>query len=113
MRIETIFGAVAVLTLIALAAVALSSGGGGVRAATVRDASSLAATEAGTGACACYEQAFSMAATDPDYTRPAYEGGFGACREASGRAGGEAWSAGWRAGMEGRASARSCRAAGL
>ena len=107
MRIETIFGAVAVLALIVLAAFALSSGQGGVQAAVPSGAAS-AAARTGFDACTCYEQAFASAAADADHTRPAYEGGYGACREGAGRAGGEAWSAGWIAGAEGKSSKRRC-----
>ena len=107
MRIETIFGAVAVLTLIVLAGFALSSGKGGVRAATPDGA-----LAAGGDACACYVRAAQAALADPDFTRPAYEGGYGACREAAGRAGGDAWSAGWRVGAEGRGAGRAARCKG-
>lgn len=113
MRIETIFGAVAVLTLIVLAAFALTSGkGASVQAATPQVGQTVLVATAGTDTCACYEQAFDAARLDADFTRSAYEGGYGACRETAGRSGGDAWSMGWVAGMEGKASKRSCRALG-
>ena len=105
MRIETIFGAVAVLTLIALAAFALTSGKGGVQAAT--PGSAVLGSSVGADACGCYDQAYDAARANPDHTRPAYEGGYGACREAAGRVGGDAWSAGWSAAADGRRKA--CR----
>ena len=109
MRIETIFGAVAVLTLIVLAAFALSSGRGasgkgGAQAAMRAQAASVSSGDA----CTCYAGAYEAARAHPDFTRPAYEGGYGACREAAGRQGGDAWSAGWRAGMEGGRKPRAC-----
>ena len=103
MRIETIFGAVAVLALIVLAAFALSSGKGGVQAATPSGDTAFVLT-AGSDACTCYSQAADAAARNPDFTRPAYEGGYGACRETAGRTGGDAWAAGWVAGMEGKSA---------
>ena len=108
MRIETIFGAVAVLTLIALAAFALSSGAGtGVQAATPSAQPVLASS--GGDTCGCYRQAYEAARANPDFTGPTYEGGYGACREAAGREGGNAWSAGWQDAMDGRSVLRACR----
>ena len=108
MRIETIFGAVAALALMALAAFALSSGkDGSVQAATPGAQKVLAS--AGADACGCYRQAYEAARANPDFTGPAYEGGYGACREAAGRAGGDAWSAGWRDALDGASMTRACR----
>ena len=110
MRIETVFGIVAVGLLLALGAFALSSGerGGSV-------VPSAAAADVGAGgldACACYEQAFAAASRNADPQRPLYEGGYLTCRESAGRPGGQAWSAGWANGAAGAASKRSCRAIG-
>ena len=104
MRIETIFGAVAVLALGVLAGIALTSNKD-VQAATSRDGGAIAAI--GADVCGCYDRAYEAARSDPDYTRPTYEGGYDACRKSAGRAGGGAWSAGWDAAMAGRR--RACR----
>ena len=115
MKVEQIFGAVALLALLVVGAFAMSGGRtGGATAATatvVAASGGLVLTgDAATDTCTCYEQAFATARTQPDITSTAYEAGYGACRQYAGQHGGAAWSWGYANGLEGKASKKSCRA---
>ena len=114
MRIEQIFGAVAVIALLVIGAFAMTGGrtGGASAAPTAAatDGSAVLIGEAGADACTCYEQAFATAQANPDILSTAYEAGYGACRDYAGAEGGAAWSWGYSNGIEGKASKRSCRA---
>ena len=115
MKVEQIFGAVAVVALLVVGAFAMSGGrAGGATAAVATTASvpggALVLTgDASADTCTCYEQAFATAGAQPDLLSAAYEAGYGACREYAGRQGGAAWSWGYSNGLEGKASKRSCR----
>ena len=110
MRIETVFGIIAVVALIVLGGYALKSGKGDARAPAAQAGPVVLASAGGLDSCTCYEQAFKAGRRDPDPTSAAYEAGYGACRESAGQMGGEAWSWGYRNGIEGKASNRSCSA---
>ena len=115
MKVEQVFGAVALLALLLVGAFAMTGGrtGGATAAtATVSAASTgmVLTGDAGANACICYEQAFQTARANPDIQSLAYEAGYGACRDYAGAHGGAAWSWGYANGVEGKASKRSCRA---
>ena len=115
MKVEQVFGAVAVLALLVVGAFAMTGGRpGGATAATVTVAAAstgmVLTGDAGADACTCYEQAFQTARTNPDIQSLPYEAGYGACRDYAGAHGGAAWSWGYANGVEGKASKRSCRA---
>ena len=115
MKVEQIFGAVALLALLVVGAFAMSGGrtGGATAAttATVAASGGLVLTgDAAADTCTCYEQAFATAGVQPDIQSTAYEAGYGACRDYAGQHGGAAWSWGYANGLEGKASKKSCRA---
>ena len=115
MKVEQVFGAVALLALLLVGAFAMSGGrtGGATAAtATVSAASTglVLTGDAVADTCTCYEQAFQSARANADVQSLAYEAGYGACRDYAGAHGGAAWSWGYANGAEGKASKKSCRA---
>ena len=105
MRIETVFGGIAVIALLAIGGFAMTGGRAPARAASAPAAS----LEPTADLCGCYLAAADQAARNPDVTGPAYEGGYGACRESAGVQGGRAWTAGWAFGVGDRSARMACR----
>ena len=111
MKVEQVFGAVAILALLVVGAFALTGGGGAKAQSPVAATAALVLTgDAAQDTCTCYEEAFRRGQSGAPITGTAYEAGYGACRQYAGEHGGAAWSWGYSNGSQGLSAKRSCRA---